>query len=111
MSSFELVLCDGSVVTCDAKSDPDLFYSVPWSYGTLGFLASVEIDIIPSKRFVKLDYIPTDSMERMVEVFEREVERSDKNDFVECLVFSQNQGVVMTGNMVDSCQPGRQFGE
>jgi len=105
--SFELVLCDGSVVTCDAKSDPDLFYSVPWSYGTLGFLASVEIDIIPSKRFVKLDYIPTDSMERMVEVFEREVERSDKNDFVECLVFSQNQGVVMTGNMVDSCQPGQ----
>lgn len=29
---------------------PDLFYSVPWSYGTLGFLTAVEIKIIPAER-------------------------------------------------------------
>ena len=34
--SYELVLADGSVVECTADSDPDLFYAVPWSYGTLG---------------------------------------------------------------------------
>ena len=34
--SFELVLADGSVVTCSPENNPDLFYSVPWSYGTLG---------------------------------------------------------------------------
>jgi FAD/FMN-containing dehydrogenase len=34
--SYELVLADGSVVECSAESDPDLFYAVPWSYGTLG---------------------------------------------------------------------------
>ena len=37
--SYELVLADGSVVECSATSDPDLFYAVPWSYGTIGFLA------------------------------------------------------------------------
>lgn len=31
--------------------NPDLFYSVPWSYGTLGFLTAVEIDIVPAKRY------------------------------------------------------------
>ena len=73
-----MVLADGSVVECSATSDPDLFYSVPWSYGTIGFLAryltmdveqiglkeqnhvilkiihyifSVEIEIIPSRRW------------------------------------------------------------
>jgi hypothetical protein len=30
------VRADGSVVECSAESDPDLFYAVPWSYGTLG---------------------------------------------------------------------------
>lgn len=33
--SYELVLPDGSLVKCSADNDPDLFYSVPWSYGTL----------------------------------------------------------------------------
>ena len=83
--SFELVLADGSVVTCSKDNEPDLFSAVPWSYGTLGFLASVEIDIVPSKRFVQLDYTPVYSLDQMVETFEREVERVDPGvaDFVE----------------------------
>jgi len=105
--SYELVLADGSVVECSATSDPDLFYAVPWSYGTIGFLASVEIEIIPSRRFVKLDYIPVYSLEQMVETFEREVERSDASHFVECLVYSREKAVVMTGNLVDCCEPGK----
>lgn len=105
--SYELVLADGSVVECTAESDPDLFYAVPWSYGTLGFLVSVRIRIVPSKRFVQLDYIPVRSMEQMVEVFERETEKSSPSDFVECLVFSSSTAVVMTGNFVDSCEPGK----
>jgi len=105
--SFELVLADGSVVTCSPENNPDLFYSVPWSYGTLGFLVSVEIQIIPSKRFVKLDYQPVYSLDQMIEKFEKEVERVDAEDFVECLVFSKDRAVVMTGKMVDSCHPGQ----
>lgn len=30
--------------------NPDLYNSIPWSYGTLGFLVSVKIKIIPAKR-------------------------------------------------------------
>ena len=105
--SYELVLADGSTVECSPNSDPDLFYSVPWSYGTLGFMVSVEIDIVPSRRFVKLDYIPVYSMEQMVETFEREVEKSSAANFVECLVYSKDKAVVMCGNLVDSCEPGK----
>lgn len=105
--SYELVLADGSVKTCSAEEDPDLFYAVPWSYGTLGFLVSVEIEIIPSKRFIKLDYWPVYSMDQMIETFEKEVESVDTADFVECLVYSPDRAVVMTGNLVDSCEPGK----
>ena len=64
----------------------------------IGFLVSVEIQIIPSKRFVKLDYQPVYSLDQMIEKFEKEVERVDTEDFVECLVFSKDRAVVMTGN-------------
>ena len=67
---FELVLSDGSVVKCSEQENSDLFYAVPWSYGTLGFLASVKIKIIPSKRFIKLDYYPMASADQMTEVRE-----------------------------------------
>jgi len=106
-TSFEVVLADGSVVECSQESDPDLFYSVPWSYGTLGFLVSVTIRIIPSKRFVKLNYYPVRNENDMIEKFEKEVEKSDASDFVECLVYSKENGVVMTGDFVDFCEPGK----
>ena len=39
--SYELVMADGSVVKCSESENSDLFYSVPWSYGTLGFLVTL----------------------------------------------------------------------
>lgn len=49
--SYEVVLPDGNVVECSPEQEPDLFFSLPWSYGTIGFLTCVELDIIPSRRF------------------------------------------------------------
>ena len=42
----------------------------------------------------------------LLQTFEREANKESDNEFVECLVFSQDRAVVMTGNMVDSCTPG-----
>ena len=54
-------------------------------------MVSVKIQIIPSKRFVKLNYLPAYSMDQMIEMFEKEVERQDASDFVECLVYSRDK--------------------
>lgn len=48
--SFELVLADGSLVQCSKTENADLFYAVPWSYGTLGFLTAAEIKILPATK-------------------------------------------------------------
>lgn len=50
--SYELVLSDASVVTCTSDSNSELFYAVPWSYGTLGFLTAVQIKIVPATKLV-----------------------------------------------------------
>ncbi|KAJ1959739.1 hypothetical protein IWQ62_004494, partial [Dispira parvispora] len=44
---FEVVLGDGSLVTCSRTENPELFHALPMSHGTLGFLVSAELKIIP----------------------------------------------------------------
>lgn len=47
---FEMLLPSGEIVKCDKDNFNDLFYAVPWSYGTTGFLMSVRLQIIPVKK-------------------------------------------------------------
>lgn len=54
-----------------------------------------------------MTYLPARTEDEMITTFEKEVERSDASDFVECLVFSKERGVVMTADFVDFCEPGK----
>ncbi|ETV64314.1 hypothetical protein, variant 1 [Aphanomyces astaci] len=99
-TSYELVLADGSTVICSKDVHADLFYSIPWSYGTLGFLTAVEIQIVPTKPFVKLNYHPVSSVKEACDVLETAAKDTEANHFVEALMFNLDKGVVMTGTMV-----------
>ena len=46
---YGLVLADGTITSCTRDENSDLFYAIPWSYGTLGFLTSVDIMMVPFK--------------------------------------------------------------
>ncbi|KAG0716847.1 Delta(24)-sterol reductase [Chionoecetes opilio] len=105
--SYELVLADGSLVTCSKDENPDLFYSVPWSYGTLGFLTAVEMKIVAAQRFVKVEYKPCNSLENLVSTFRAETWKAEGNQFVEGLLYSLQSGVVMTANMCNTAEIGK----
>lgn len=105
--AYEMVLADGSVVQVTKESDPDLFYAIPWSYGTLGLLTAVEIQIVPALRFVKLEYEPVRSLDEAAALIKRRISPSENNEFVEALMFSKDEGVVMTGNMVSCADWGK----
>ena len=98
--SYELVLSDGSVVTCDKHNHRDLYDAIPVSYGTLGFLVSVNIDIIPYKPYLKHTYYSVSSIDELVNKFEKETE-DPSNDTVEGIMFSKEKSVVMSGQYVD----------
>ncbi|KAK2159843.1 hypothetical protein LSH36_145g06026 [Paralvinella palmiformis] len=101
---FELVLADGSVVKCSKDENSDLFYAAPWSYGTLGFLVSAEIRIIPAKKYVRLEYQPVHRFEEIVSTFKEKTLKEANNDFVEGLVFSKDEAIIMTGIMTDDVE-------
>jgi hypothetical protein len=84
--------------------NPDLYYAVPWSYGTLGFLVSAEIKIIPSKKYIKMEYYPVHSKEEMAAKFTEQTLLKGDNEFVETLAYSLDTAVVMTGNFTDDAE-------
>jgi len=47
------------------------------------------------------------SLEEAVKAFEKCSMNSEENEFVEGIMFSLNKGVIMTGKMVHSAEPGK----
>ncbi len=87
--------------------NPDMFYAVPWSYGTLGFLVAAEIRIIPAKKYVRLEYQPCYKFDEICKVFDEETMKHKDNNFVEGLMYSENKGVIMTGTLTDDAESGK----
>ncbi|KAL2089571.1 hypothetical protein ACEWY4_014259 [Coilia grayii] len=104
--AFELVLADGSLVRCTEKENADLFYAVPWSCGTLGFLVAAEIRIIPAMKWVKLRYEPVRGLSAICQKFASE-SANKENKFVEGLQYSLDEAVIMTGTMTNEAEPDK----
>ena len=108
-ASFEIVTADGELVKCSRSENREMFYAIPWSYGSLGFLVCAEIKIVPAKDFVHLTYIPFKSKQAFLQRF---TEESNKPidmayDFIEGLMYSEQEGVLMLGNFSDSVPEGK----
>ena len=65
------------------------------------------IKIVPAKKYVKMEYFPAHSKQQMIQRFEQETRRETGNEFVECLAFSGETGVVMTGNQTEEAEPDK----
>ncbi|MGH8595739.1 MAG: hypothetical protein ACREXT_03660 [Gammaproteobacteria bacterium] len=92
-----MVLGDGRTVCASAEENVDLFNALPWSHGSLGFVVGLEISIIPAQPYVHITYHAVHSIEETCALMEREACRADPSDFVEGILFSAQEGVVMTG--------------
>ncbi|KAF5713734.1 FAD-binding domain-containing protein, partial [Fusarium globosum] len=100
VSSVEMVLADGQVVTASKERNADLFYGVPGALGTLGLVTMVEIDLIEAKKFVKTTYHSRPTVKQTVEVVQKE-SSNQSNDYVDGIMFSKDHGAAITGEMTD----------
>ncbi len=99
--ALEIVTAEGKRVRCSADENPELFYLLPWSHGTLGFLIAAELKIIPAHKYVRVHYRPVRGLERIVEAFEQASRNTEDNDFVEGLVYSRDSAVILCGALTD----------
>ena len=96
---YELVTADATVLIANKYNNSDVFYAMPMSYGTLGFLTAITIKIYPYKPFLRLEYIPAKSLNDATNIFTTAV--TDENDSVEGIMYSRDEGVIMAGNFVE----------
>ncbi|KAL3894290.1 MAG: hypothetical protein SGCHY_005362, partial [Lobulomycetales sp.] len=107
--SAELVLGDASVVQCSATENPDLFRAVPWSHGSLGFLTSLTMKIIPCKPYVRLVYEPVYTLDNMCQRFgdlargkvDPVTKEREQCMFLEAVQYDYNNGVLTYGDFAD----------
>ncbi|KAF3341237.1 delta(24)-sterol reductase-like protein [Carex littledalei] len=102
--AMEVVLADGRVVRATKDNEySDLFYAIPWSQGTLGFLVAAEIKLINIKEYMKVTYKPCrGNLKELAQAYAdsfapRDGDPSKIPDFVETMIYTPSEGVMMTG--------------
>lgn len=98
-SEYEIVLGNGKVLRCSAKTNPDLYWGTACSYGTLGIITKIKVNLISPKKFIHLKYQRVSSFKNAVKLLEELVRT--KVDFIDGIIFSKNFGVIMSGSFSD----------
>lgn len=98
--SAEVILADGTLTTASEHYNKELFDGLRGSFGTLGVLTLLEIQLIPLRSMVEVSYHPTFGLENAVGKMQYQVTR-EENDYVDGVLFSKESGVIVTGRLVD----------
>jgi len=106
VEAYEVVLGDGSLVRATKDNEySDLYYCLPWSHGTLGFLVGLELKIVKVKPYVHMKYIPVKGKEKYCEMIRTLSGAYDKDaklpDYLEATIYNKEEAVIMVGNFAD----------
>jgi delta24-sterol reductase len=99
---YEIVLGDGSLVTASRTENPDLFWGVACTYGSLGIITLVKLQLRKAAPYVKLTYTRITGHEQAVQLLKHEA-KVNKVDYIDGILFDQKTGVIMTGTLTTDC--------
>ena len=54
---MDVLTADGEVITCDRNTNSELFYAIPNSLGTMGYITRMKLQIRPAAPYVKVSYL------------------------------------------------------
>lgn len=102
VEEMEVLVPTGEVIVCSPTQNSDLFYALPNSYGTLGFILRLKIKLIKAKKFVHLKYMHYDDSQKCLADLEKFANPKETHDFVDGVVFGKNNLVIAIGSLSDS---------
>jgi FAD/FMN-containing dehydrogenase len=102
--SFDILTSDGNIVTCTKNNEySDLFYAIPNSYGTLGYITCVTMNLMKTKKYVnvtmKTYYDSVNMFDEMEKVALGEVISSNSVDFLESMIYEKDECVLISAKM------------
>jgi len=102
---YEILLGNGSIVTATTEKNSDLFYGISSSYGTLGIILSAKIKLKKALNWVHLHYHRFTDINMMLDSLHQLClqicPQNEPYEYIDALIFSENEGVIMTGQRVD----------
>jgi len=97
VTDFDLLTGEGKVIHCSPQSNSDIFYMLPNSYGSLGYVLKCNIKLNKVTSYVKVQYRRFSMAEALFEAMAKEV-KSSKADFIEGVSFSPTEYILLIGN-------------
>ncbi len=98
--AMDVLTGDGEIVTCTPDNENrDLFFGLPNSYGTLGYVTKLKIRTIPVKRYVQLQHI----RHRDTRDYFRALEQWSRReiDFLDGTAFAPDELYLTVGTFTD----------
>jgi delta24-sterol reductase len=95
---YEILDSTGRVHRVTEESDPELFFALPWSVGTVGFLLSIKVRLVRVKPYVRVVYEATNSAAEL-QMRLTELARMGKEApvFLEATMYSAQRAVIQSG--------------
>jgi FAD/FMN-containing dehydrogenase len=100
VTDFDLLTGEGKVIHCSPLSNSDIYYMLPNSYGSLGYVLKCNIKLKNIAPYVKLSYLRYSEAAEFFEAMISGVE-SCQADFVEGVSFSPSKYILLIGNFTD----------
>ena len=105
VTDFDLLTGEGKVVHCAPNSNADLFYMLPNSYGSLGYVLRCNIRLNQVQPYVNVRFRRFTAPGPFFNAMDKEV-RSGTADFIEGASFSPREHVLLLGEMAGAPASG-----
>ncbi len=100
VEEMDVLLANGDIITCAADNEfQDLFFGLPNSYGTLGYILKLKARTIPVKPYVHLTHLPIQDPDDFFSALQEWCEKGV--DFLDGTVFQRNNHCLTVGRFVD----------
>lgn len=97
---YEVLTGDGQIVRCSPSKHADLFYALPNSVGSLGYVTQMRLKLEPATPFVKVTLIHCQTLQQFID-FLQDIYTHRSFDFVDAVIFSAEHAVIICGELVE----------
>ena len=98
--ALELLLADGTVVTCDSDTEPDLFWATVGGLGLTGIILSVELRLQPiANPLIEMESIRVENLDHFFQVSSESGHFTHTVSWIDCVAGgdSMGRGIFMRG--------------
>lgn len=103
-NAYEFISAEGRLIRATPTENAELYYALPGSYGSLGILTSIEIQLIPSANEVHLRYHIFSNPEHAIEHLLKLSKYGQSIDFLDGIILRNDLAVVIEGCLAEEAE-------